>query len=156
MSHDSDFQRAKDCALSYLSKRSRCENEIRAHMRSYTQDIVEKVITFLTKYDFVNDRQYAKRYIRDRLNLKPRSLALISRELKRKGLLDADISAAIAELDSEIDESSIAFELAKKQIQRYQSLDQATMKRRLFNFLLRRGFSYELIRITLTKLKMID
>lgn len=153
---EAGFHFAKDRAMRYLARRARSESEVRAHLKKYPQSAVDRIIDLLKSYDFLDDRDYARKYARDRLRFNPRSLRLISRELRTKGVHQGDIEPVIAELDAETDESEIAREIAAKKLRSYQHLDHDVQKRRLYQFLMRRGYSYDIIRPILQDLHLFE
>ncbi len=154
--HESMFQNAKERALHYLAGRSRSENDIRRSLNSFQPEIIERVIDFLRTYNFLDDLDYARRYAKDRLKMKPRSLRLIGQELKSKGIMDQDLELVLSELQDQTDEFSLALELANKKLKSYRHLDRMLQQRRLYHFLRRRGFSSEIISDVLGKLNLFS
>ena len=98
-----DFDKFYNLALRFLSYRPRSEKEVRdrlkiKYQKSNLKDlelIIDRVIQKLKKYNFVNDLEFAKKWIESRMKFKPRSLRLIKLELKKKGISDDIIQAII-------------------------------------------------------------
>ena len=64
------YMKAKNKALSILSKASQSEKQIRQKLSSdYEEDTIEKVIEFLQKYKFVDDEDLASRIVNTNVNL---------------------------------------------------------------------------------------
>jgi len=62
-------------------------------------------------------------------------------ELKQRGVQAATIEQAVQELDEE----EMAYQAAQKVLERYKNLDRQTFRRKLYDLLIRRGFSYEVV-----------
>lgn len=142
---DNELNRAKDVAYRFLSYRPRSEKEVirRLKLKGFTKDTVEKVINTLEKYGYIDDAKFAFDWAKYRLQNKPIGKNRLIRELREKGIASDIIHDAVDETYENIDESEIARELAKKKIRSYKGLGDRIIQRRLFAFLLRRGFSIE-------------
>ena len=125
-------------ALHFLKFRPRTVFEIQKKLTSKNIDEQEiaKVITVLKKNKLLDDKNFAKMYVRDRNLLKPTGTFLLKLELRKLGISDQDIDTALEGQDDEI--------LAKQALEsksRYRTAD--------FNkqaaFLQRRGFSPSVI-----------
>ena len=57
---------ARDCALSLLEYRDRTEAEMRRKLkeREYAPEAVEETIYFLKEYHYLDDQEYARKYVR--------------------------------------------------------------------------------------------
>jgi regulatory protein len=142
-------RRAKEKALNYLSYRARSEKEIKDKLKKkeFPGTIIDEVISDLKRLNLVDDFEFASLWIKDRLEHKPKGERVLKLELLKKGIKKEIIQKALEEFyPSKTEEMEIALELVKKRERRYKDLDKMVAKRRLFNFLLRRGFSYEVVR----------
>ncbi len=107
--------------------------------------IIARVIDELEEKKFLDDRAFAKLWIGDRITLKPTGKSLLVRELKSKGVADAVIEEAFDEFRGAYDEYEIASPLARRKAERLKGIDEEKAKKRLLDFLSRRGFSYNTI-----------
>jgi regulatory protein len=142
-------RKAKEKALNYLSYRARSEKEIKDKLKKkeFPGTIIDEVISDLKRLNLVDDFEFASLWIKDRLEHKPKGERILKLELFKKGIKKEIIQKALEEFyPSKTEEMEIALELVKKKERRYKDLDKMVAKRRLFNFLLRRGFSYEVVR----------
>ncbi|MGB2698024.1 MAG: RecX family transcriptional regulator [Candidatus Zixiibacteriota bacterium] len=141
-------RKAKEAALSLLSYRARSENEISQKLKKkgYDQNSIKEVIADLKRVNLLDDYEFACLWIKDRLRNRPRGVALLRQELKRKGIEKESIEKALDEFYPEESEPKIASELIRKRQKRYQSLDKKLARKRMSDFLLRRGFSYEVVK----------
>lgn len=103
------------------------------------------MIDELEENKLLDDRAFAKLWIGDRINLKPSGRSLLIRELKSKGVDDAVIEGAFNEFRGAYDEYGIARPLALKRAERLKGIDKEIAKKRLMDFLSRRGFSYNTV-----------
>jgi len=144
-------RKAKEIALNFLSYRSRSEKEIseRLKKKGFNPGNIEEVISDLKRVNLLDDYEFACQWIKDRLKSRPRGLALIRQELIRKGIKKEIIEKALDESYPEEDEVKLASELIKKREKRYTGLDKKLARKRMSDFLLRRGFPYEVVKETL-------
>lgn len=80
------FRRAKQKALAVLKFMNRTEKGLRNKLQEagYPNDIVDRTISYVCEYGYVNDERYARAYIRDRK--KSKSKRILQNELLHKGI----------------------------------------------------------------------
>lgn len=103
--------------------------------------IIARMIDELEEKKLLDDRAFAKLWIGSRISLKPSGKNLLVRELKSKGLADEVIEKAFDEFRGAYDEYEIAGHLARKKAAQYKGIEEEKAKKRLLDFLGRRGFS---------------
>ncbi|MFH0772285.1 MAG: regulatory protein RecX [Candidatus Omnitrophota bacterium] len=142
---------AKRDALRLLRFRPRSVKEIslRLKQKRHSDLVIAEIIEELKGKNFLNDDIFAKLWINERLSLKPSGRALLAQELRTKGIDDAVIEKAFSGLKGSFDESGIAVSLARKRMERFRNIDEQKAKKKLFDFLRRRGFSDEIVWKTL-------
>jgi len=141
-------RKAKDIALNLLSFRARSEKEISEKLkrRGFSRENIEEAKEDLRRVNLLNDYEFACSWIKDRMKNRPRGIVLLKQELIKKGVKKEIIDKALGECYPEADEVKIASELIKKREKRYKYLDKQTARKRMSGFLLRRGFSYEVVK----------
>jgi len=139
------YIKAQDKALNYLGFKMRTEKEIRDKLESYdySENVIERVMEFLLKYNYIDDFKYAMSYIRQTQRLKPLGSYGIKMKLREYGVKDEIIENAI--LESELDEEEDAYSLLMKKKGTKEIIDEKE-KKKYHDFLLRRGYSYDIIR----------
>ncbi len=145
---DSEKKRkAKQFTFNFLSFRARTEKEIRDRLKKkgFSKKITDEVISDLKRLDLVNDYQFALSWIKDRLDHKPRGEKLLRIELYRFGIKKELIEKALEEIYPKKNEKEIAKGLIEKRKKRYENLEERLAKKRMADYLLRRGFSYEVV-----------
>jgi len=140
-------KQAKDRALKFLGYRDRSEKEIidKLKLIGYDKPVIEWVISELKRMQLIDDSRFAQSFAKTKMLAKPMGEYLLRCELKRKGIQEHHINAAIENIFEERDPVSIAIPLAQKQILKYKNVDELKRKKRLTDFLLRRGFNWEVI-----------
>ncbi len=140
--------KAKNRAASFLGSSKKTEKAVFDKLveSGYDEEICEKVIDELKKYGYINDMDYALSYIEDRLKLNPKGRYALKMELRQKGVKDSIIEKALDK--AEIDESIYIKQLILKKRFDIENMDDKE-KKKLYDFLLRRGFSYGIIKDTI-------
>lgn len=143
LAHDA-VEKAHDKALNYLSYRPRSESEIRRYLteKEFSEETVAEVFERLRRAKLVDDVEFARYWIDNRVRFRPRGRWALKQELQQKGVRYEAIEAALADFDEEQ-----ALENAiDRQARRLRHLPAETFRKRLMQRLARRGFSYSSIR----------
>jgi len=151
-------KRAKDYAFKLLSYRPRSIKEIqdRLKKKDYSLKVILKVIKSLKRLKFLNDKEFAKIWVENRIRTKPMGRYRLYQELIQKGI-DRDLIEKTLNDYREEEEIKLARELTQRKLERsYQNLDEVTTKRRLYGFLQRRGFSYDTIQEVMKELRRAE
>jgi len=137
------FQRCLNAAIHYLSYRLRSEAELRGRLgrRGFDGDNVEAVLARLKEQGLVNDLAFAEFWKDNRQSFRPRSRWLTALELRQKGVSTDIIDQVVADVD---DEDS-AYRAALSRARSLPRSDYQSFRRRLGQYLRRRGFSYRVI-----------
>jgi len=104
---------------------------------------IRKVLDRLKELNYLNDTQYSKDYISDRVEFHPRGKFLIKRELRTKGI-HPELIEKIVDEEYE-DESDAAFQALEKRMKRLASLPKGEQKEKAMRFLASRGFKIDTI-----------
>ena len=143
-------ERAYQQAMLFLSYRARSEAEIRKNLRKHEipEAVIDLTLERLRQDGLANDDQFAQAWVENRATFRPRSRRMMAMELRQKGLADEAIQSAIQNVD---DEAS-AYEAAHKRSARLKGLEWNDFRRKLSEFLARRGFSYGVIAPVVTRI----
>ena len=115
--------------------------------KGFGDEAIEAVLTELEQHGRIRDEKFAHAWVKRRQRSKPRSRKMMRRELRNKGIDQTTVDSALEAID-DTQEDQLALQAAQKQAKRYKSLEMHVAKRRLYAFLLRRGFGYETIQKT--------
>ena len=148
MDTDKAKARAKNNAYALLRQRARSEFEIRSRLKlkGYGGEVVEYVVESLRGAGEIDDARFAKLWVESRMHLNPVGDVVLRHELKEKGVSDSIIEATLTGKAEEYDEYEVAFNMAAEQFERLKKLDRRKALKRVYDFLLRRGFKYETVR----------
>ena len=139
---------ANNYALKLLNFKMRTSNEIKKRMREkeYSDEVIENTIDYLNYLNYLDDREYTQKFIRDKSNLKKMGKERIKRELYAKGVDDEMIKEELENIVDEDDEYETAMELAVKKLETtYKNDDKNARYRKLGGFLQRRGYSMGIV-----------
>lgn len=133
--------RARNAALMLLNTRMRSRKELaqRLSQKSYSDEVIKRVLDVLSWAGVVDDDQFARAWVNDRLRFRPVGLSLLRHELRRKGIPDEIITGTLNEHEED-DENERAWLLLLKRKAHYAGLDPQVARRRMMGFLARRGF----------------
>ena len=146
------FDRARDYAFFLLKFRLRSENELvqRLELKKIPEETINEVISFLKEKRFIDDNVFARAWLNSRLK-RPFGLRRIKQELRQKGIDKEIIEQETAKV-KDYSEVAIVLDLAKGRLNRLKEIDQVSTKRRVYAYLVRRGFSPEIVIDTLNQL----
>lgn len=146
-------RQAISAALSLLAYRPRSEGEIRTRLRQrgFSDAAITGTIDKLREWRYIDDRDFAERWVENRLERRPRAARMIAMELRGKGVAPETVGETMERAD--IDERGDAFRLASERWSRLASLEPVVRHRRITGFLSRRGYGFEIIREVLAALE---
>lgn len=143
--------KATESALRLLGVRPRAEQELRDRLKQkgYEPETIDRALDRIRNWGYLDDADFARRWVDNRIEHRPRSKRLLAMELRQKGVDRETISNTIEE--TEFDEADAATELARKAVAKMSSLDPEVARRRITGQLARRGFDYATIRTALER-----
>ena len=142
--HQEEVEAARDVVLRRLD-RSPAPRAALADLlarKEVAPDIAEEVLDRLESVGLVDDAAYAAALARTRFAEKGAARRAIAEELRRKGLGEDDIRAALGQIDSD-DEATAALALARKKLAATRGLEPAVRRRRALALLPRTAYPRE-------------
>lgn len=141
------LDKAYDRTLNLISHRPRSEWELRDYMKrkDYDEDVITQTISRLNDRGYVNDLDFAQRWVATRRLLKSTSKRRLSQELRQKRIKD-DVIQQVLEED-ETDERQVLRDLVERK--RKQTKYQDDLK--LMQYLSRQGYNYDDIKSVLSE-----
>lgn len=132
-----DLRYALDAAYRYLSHRARSIHEVREHLskKGYCDAVVEEALDRLVQYGYLDDLEFARQFVRSKDEWGSKRLRY---ELTRKRVDESIIAQTIPSSD---DETFRCRRVAAAYLKRRGPLLDQTLKRKLWAFLMRRGFA---------------
>lgn len=138
-------------ALSYAYRlfkyrpRSRKELQERLKLQGYNTAIIDRVIHEFEQQGLIDDKLFARLWALTRIQRKSSSLTNIKGELLLKGIDSQIIDDTLGQLKKDFNEYEIAKSLATKKLRLLTGVKKLKAKKRLFDYLKRRGFSFDVI-----------
>lgn len=159
-------------AFQLLSYRPRSHREIRLRLSRFARrrrfpaatESIKRVLNRLKKKGKIDDLEFAKWWIGQRVEFKPRGKKLLRSELLKKGVDERLINQALAyhwtgEEDAlgtvrkAVSETELARRAADKKAKALLEKDEKEFSKKLRAYLLRRGFEYETAKSTAKEVK---
>lgn len=141
-------------ALRRLARRDHSELEIRQALRreGFAEEAVDETILRLRRQRYLDDAGFAARLARSRLAHSGLGRNRVRLELRRKGVRRATVEAGLEEALGEVSEAEVLDALARRFWRSRAADDPASRIRKLWMFLVRRGFPSDLVHARLRAL----
>ena len=126
MTKRNSYNKALSYAHRLLNYRPRSKKELKGRLqqRGYDTTIINKVITLFEQQGLIDDKSFAKLW-----------------------------DDTLGQLREDVDEYGVAKGLAKKRARLYAGIEKLKAKKRLFDYLRRRGFSFDIIYKVMDEIK---
>lgn len=133
-------------ALRLLKFRPRATDEVRRKLvgKAYPAAMVEDTIASLVRRGLLDDPAFTRAWLRCRLQ-RPLGIKRVTLELKDKGIAPELVRREWDQLRADYNEGEMVEVLVGKRMARYTDLDPLQKNRRMTDYLLRRGFSADVI-----------
>ena len=136
---------AFDRAAAALGRRARSAHELERWLlqRGYDRADVTDAVQRLTEVGAIDDSQFARAFARSRTLGKGMSRRRLAQELSRRGVDRHMADAAIAEVleEESVDERALLEAAARKKLAVLRGQEPDTVRKRLYGYLARRGYS---------------
>ncbi|MBM3322918.1 hypothetical protein FJY69_05530 [candidate division WOR-3 bacterium] len=135
---------ARNYAFLLLSYKARTTAELsqRLTRKGFPPETIRETLDRLAELGMVNDEGYARQFVQDRISIGHKGRWRVRQELVKRGISREQAEAALAQAP---DELAAARAVTGKYLERNRRLEPAVLKRRLYAFLARRGFSPDTI-----------
>lgn len=144
---------AKESALKALAGRDLTRAELIERLtRRHDPEAVEAAVLELEAVGVVDDRRVAVVYVQRRLEEEKPSRSALEAELLERGLAPGLVQSVLHEAMQGVDEEQEALEIARDKVRRSRpDLAPEVIRRRVFQFLARRGYDEETARQAVEK-----
>ena len=152
-----DVDRAREACLRLLGYRARSRRELaeRLERKGFAQPVIASVIAGLESSGLVNDEEFARSWVQERLANRPRGSLVVRLELRRKGVDEGIIQRALDQHMGEEQELEAALRVAARYAPR-PGEDAPACRKRLWGALKRRGFTFDAIEAALARARQGD
>ena len=143
---------AYETAVRYLGPRPRSVGEIRRHLRTkrFADEDIDQAIDQLRAQRYVGDEDFARYWVEQRAEHRPKGDRALVSELLQKGVARDVIEVVLGSRDPEA-EVKQARKAIERPLMRWLTLDEPERKRKLHAYLAARGFSYDTIEEVLAR-----
>jgi regulatory protein len=140
-----EYQKTLDKLLRFVMVRPRSEKEVRDYFRrkKVHESMHEKLFEKLKHLELLDDEKFAKWWVEQRANFKPKPKRILKQELLIKGIGRETIDDILGE--EVVDEEKMARELLDKKIYKWKDLGPREKKQKISQYLAGKGFSWEVI-----------
>lgn len=137
----------KKVSFDYLSYRIRTVSEIRKKLQSkkISSETIEKVIIHLKELGLINDEEFARQLIAEKIKNKPQGRRMLEKKLFEKGIARQTGEMVLDKLLDEDTEILLAEKVYLKLKPKLQILEPADARRKIYETLSRKGFDYDII-----------
>jgi regulatory protein len=130
----------------YCVYQDRCHQEVERKMTEYQliPEAKEKILLHLMQHNFLNEERFSRSFARGKFRIKNWGKQRIVRELKNKNISNYNIKSAL----KEINEDEYLQTIYRITENRNNSITEKNIykrKKKLQDFLLRKGYEYDLI-----------
>ena len=145
-------EKARAYAYNLLRIQPRSEKELsfRLKKKGFSESISKETVSLLKKKGLLNDLKFARAWVRARLKSNPKGDIVLRYELHTKGISGEIIDKVLSE-NPECEEV-IAKRLAGDRIKALRGLPKLKAKKRLHDYLARRGFKCDIIEEVVNRL----
>lgn len=140
------LQKARDYAFLLLKFRLRSEKELyeRLKRKKFSEEVIKDVVASLKEKGFLDDDFFAKSWLKERIK-KPLGLARLAQELKIKGINKEIIDSSLKEVKKDYNEAEVVAGIVKYKLDKLRGIEPQKRKARIYSYLLRRGFSPDIV-----------
>lgn len=146
LAREESFFKCKDSALRTIERTYKTEKEIRDKLllKEFDIDSIERTIEFLKEYNLLNDENYVRMYVKDKI--KNQGQNKIKYALMQKGINEELIKEEISKFNDD-SQKEVAYDLAVK---KYNVLckredDKYKLSQKLYRFLTSKGYDYSIV-----------
>lgn len=145
---------AKQTALNFVSYKPRTEYQVVVKLRKekFTNEEINTAVQFLKEFGYIDDFHYAQRYVLYAKVQKKSSKRKIEIDLTKRGINKDIISNVLKETFSEDEELENAMKIAHKKYETLLARNAQQPEQKLINYLLGKGFSFEVTKEVIEKL----
>jgi len=138
-------------SLRFLSFRPRSVSEMQKYLvkNKATEIQIAEIIQKLNDLSFLNDIDFAEKWVEDRKKSHPRSLNILKLELRLKGISPEIIEEVISSRKEEGEDLIMAKTVIQKLLPKIERLSLDEIKKKLISRLQSKGFTWEIIKVAI-------
>lgn len=144
----SDRQKILAKVFNFLSYRPRSQKEVRDYLVKKKVDAEEitDILKYLSEKKYLNDEEFARWWIKQRMTFRPSGWRLLKMELRQKGVGEEIAEKILSDKDIKISGEELARKVVEKKWKVLGRLPSQEAREKLIAALARRGFEWEIIK----------
>ncbi len=142
------YVKARDAGFKILGFKSRTEKELYDKLieKEYSHEVATKIVEEMKKYKYVDDETYAQNFLKENIEYKGVGVNKIKFLLSQKGVSRQIIDGLFEEDNFEEEQLEKVIALIEQKTRRIDIKNITDKeKKKIYDFLLRRGYSYGII-----------
>lgn len=142
---EDNYGKGKDYALRVIERGMKSKKELcdKLKLKGYSGEDIERIISFMSEYGYIDDEMYAKYYIESYKNSK--SKLIIKHSLINKGIDQDIIEKYLSSIEDETEKAK-AKSLAVKKYNLLKGKEKIVIRKKLGDMLIRQGYEYHLVK----------
>ncbi|MBI1765403.1 MAG: regulatory protein RecX [Acidobacteria bacterium] len=133
-------------AFRLLAAKARSVAQLRERLLEKAEsEVVEQALARLVELGYLNDEEFARSFANSRLSYKPLGRTRLRQDLQRKQLAKPVVEQALETAYTEHSEEALIDRAIEKRLRLKGAPTTREEAKKLFDYLLRRGFSYDLV-----------
>ena len=140
---DEQVEKAKNAAFRLLSGRAYTRREVISKLRDrgFQEKTIDETIQMLERIALIDDTDFARRFVQEKMRIRPMGRTRLRLELKRRGVEEEVAEQILDETLADVDPETVALDLLRSRLRRFQGIERPKALARMCGFLVRRGFS---------------
>ncbi len=150
----SDYQKAFNHSLKLLAISKRTVRQLYHKLveKGFNSQAIQEAIESLQEKKLIDDEEFAKSYVSEKLATRPTGRVQLEQVLKRKGIASDLVRKVVGEIDENY-EFNAALKLAQDKAEFLRNLDSIHRKKKVYDFLKRKGFRFSVCRDVIKQIK---
>jgi len=140
-----EYQKTLDKLIRFAMVRLRSEKEITDYFKrkKVHESLHQKLLEKLKHLELLDDEKFAKWWVEQRANFKPKPKRILNQELRIKGIGKEIIEEVLGE--EVVDEEKMARELLDRKMYKWKNLEPHEAKQKMSQYLAGKGFKWDVI-----------
>lgn len=147
------YKKGLNKAIQYLSYRMRSEREVLSylHKNEFSDKACSEILSKLKEYGYLNDQEFSKMFVRNRMEFSSKGPAVIAQELGQKGVAKEVVQQALSQypFEKQVEKAST---FAQKKITQKRKESITQIKQKVSQTLAGKGFPWEVIQVAMESL----
>lgn len=151
---EGEIQRGYANAINYISYRPRSILEVKQYLKrkEISEVYYDEIISRLLKQGYLDDEDFAQKWVANRQLLKPRGKYALRAELREKGISSDIIEHVLSTIDEE-EEREQALQIGRKKMRQWKGKPWHKVRPKILRFLTYKGYEIDVILKILPKLE---